>query len=129
MEQNRLSSMLMQCLQEIREYDFDVDAARKAAAAAALAAQQAEELRMAFMERDLLGDGVYDSGDAAMGEHRDLLLGPIWQKLQSVPLHQAGPALNDPEVCHPCSAGQCCLESTCPAVAAGSAVSGQSIAA
>lgn len=52
--------------QEIREYDFDVDAARKAAAAAALAAQQAEELRMAFMERDLLGDGVYDSGDAAM---------------------------------------------------------------
>ena len=61
----------MQCLQEIREYDFDVDAARKAAAAAALAAQQAEELRMAFMERDLLGDGVYDSGDAAMGEHCD----------------------------------------------------------
>ena len=65
---------MLQCLQEIREYDFDVDAARKAAAAAALAAQQAEELRMAFMERDLLGDGVYDSGDAAMGEHHGPLL-------------------------------------------------------
>ena len=97
----------MQCLQEIREYDFDVDAARKAAAAAALAAQQAEELRMAFMERDLLGDGVYDSGDAAMGEHHDPLL------------DLAETASNDPELWLPCSAGQRCFGMACPAIVAG----------
>ena len=86
----------MQCLQEIREYDFDVDAARKAAAAAALAAQQAEELRMAFMERDLLGDGVYDSGDAAMGEHHDHFLSLA--EIAASPLQQADQTSINPEM-------------------------------